>query len=475
MRLMPDAVLHAPAPRLARALATGAAALGLVGAALWLGGLNAASPLLPLVVLVGVPGAVWLLRRPTASVVAALLGLALIVQTGEGVGVGEVLYALYYTAFLATWTVRHLLAGTRILETVVDKAVFLFLVGATLSVLWAPLYGTPLVAAVKEWYTLMMLAIYFPVRHLCAQDERAIPLLMGTLLAVALFVSLRNVLNYQAILAQAIYSYQVGRGRVIMNDCLLMASATMVLVWAAFAQAWRPRLVLLACYSVCLVALVVTQSRTFWVTHALAAGLLFALAPAAPRRRMLVGALAGALAIGVGGAVLVGENFGAIAFTMINRLLTIQQALGGDISFLSRLSESRGALQMIAFNPILGHGLATTFFYTDILGRVTASTSFVHIGYVGMWFTYGLWGLVLLLVAWLGALIGGLRAYFAQHTRAATRVAGLGSALILTVLLLSNFASPVFELDDTIFLMGLLFAFSSAAWYRARTSPSAST
>lgn len=452
------------------AIVLAATALGMVGAALWAGDLRPASPLLPLILLLGVPAGIWLLRRPVASILVAVMGLGLIVETEEGLGIGEVLYALYFGAFLTTWTVRALLRGKPILPTLVDKAIFLFLAGATLSMLWAPLYGTSIVASLKEWYTLLMLAIYFPVRTLCVRHEKSIPILMGALLAVIVFVALRNILNYQAILANAIYSYQVGRGRVVMNDCLLMSASSMVLVWAAFARTWRPRIALLACYSVCLVALVVTQSRTFWVTHALAAGLLFVLAPGGPRKRMLAGAVVGVVAIGIGGVLLAGENFGTIAFTMLNRLFTIQKAVGGDISFLSRLSETEGALRMIRFNPILGHGLATRFTFNDILSHATLSTTFVHIGYVGMWFTFGLWGMVLLLSAWVGASVSGLRAYFSSHAPASARIAGLGSGLCLAVLLLSNFASPVFEMDDTIFMMGLLLAFSSAAWQIARSS-----
>lgn len=456
------------------AVALSSVALGMVGVAVWAAGLNVGAPLLPLVLLLGVPAGVWLLRRPVASAVAAVMGLGLVVETGEGLGAGEVLYALYFAAFLVTWTVRALLRGDSILPTLIDKAVFLFLAGATLSMLWAPLYGTSVLASLKEWYTLLMLAIYFPVRTLCVRYEQSIPILMAALLAVIVFVALRNIFNYQAILANAIYSYQVGRGRVVMNDCLLMSASSMVLVWAAFARTWRPRIGLLACYAVCLVALVVTQSRTFWVTHALAVGLLFALAPSGPRKRMLGGAVIGAVAIGMGGVLLAGENFGTVAFTMINRLFTIQKAVGGDISFLSRLSETEGALRMIRFNPVLGHGLATQFTFNDILSHATLSTAFVHIGYVGMWFTFGLWGVTLLLVVWIGAAVSGLRAYFAKHAPASARIAGLGSGLILAVLLLSNFASPVFEMDDTIFMMGLLIAFSSASWQIARSSPSPS-
>ena len=472
-RLMPDASfpISGAAPWKS-AVALVAVSLVSVGSVLWLADLHPASPFALLVLLLGLPAAVWLLQRPLASTVAAVLGLGLIVETGEGIGIGEAAYALYFSTFLITWTTREVVRGGLILETTTDKAVFLFLAGATLSMVWAPLFGTPVGASLKEWYTLMMLAIYFPVRKACTRHRSAIPLLMSALLCVVIFVAIRNMLDYQAVLARAIHSYQIGRGRVLMNDCLLMSASTMVLVWAVFARAWRPRLLLLVCYGLCLIALVVTQSRTFWATHALAAGLLFVLAPSTQKKRMLVSAVAGMLAIFAAGTLLAGENFATIAFTMVNRLLTIQKAVGGDISFLSRFAEAEGALRMIQFNPVLGHGLASKFWFDDILSHATIYTNFVHIGYVGLWFTFGLWGVVLILTAWIGALVGGIRAYFSTGAEAATRVAGLGSALCLSVLLLSNFTSPVFELDDTIFMMGLLIAFSSGAWQRARVSPS---
>lgn len=469
---MPDLAPAAPLERadvLVAAVAVTAVGLATAIAAPWLA--------LALVAAVGaLPLAAWLFRRPLAATCVALLGLVIVVETGEGLSLAEAAYALYYVSFLGYWFLtRVVVQRARVLVTLADRAVLLFLIGATLSIGWAPLFGASVVAALNEWYAVLMLAIYFPVREVCVRYRYGLEAVMGTLLIVVVFVALRNVLDYQTLLANAVQSYKLGRGRVVSNDCLLMSATTFVLVWAAFARTMRPRLILLACYSVCLAALIVTQSRTFWVTHALAAALLFAIAPASSKQRMLLGALVAGAAFFAGGYTFIGPDFGVVLFTMFNRLLTVQQALGGDISFLSRLFEAQGALEMIRLNPILGHGLAAQFAFYDILVDFTEYTSFVHIGYVGLWFTFGLWGVVLVLTFWIAALVQGARAYATRGASAPARVAGLAAALCLFVLLISNFASPVFELDDTIYMMGLLLGVAGGAHLRARAETSAPT
>jgi O-antigen ligase len=151
----------------------------------------------------------------------------------------------------------------------------------------------------------------------------------------------------------------------------------------------------------------------------------------------------------------------------IQRFSSIAESGSQDISLLSRVYEARGALSDFAFNPIIGHGPGTEFTFWNIINHGTQTSNFIHNGYVSLLFKHGVLGFVLVLTAWIGSVVAGLRAFHARSATGITRAVGLAAAAALIGFLLSSLAAPLFTLDDTTFNVAVLMGLACGSHARA--------
>ncbi len=444
--------------------------VGVAGATIALALVAPALAWLPVAVLAALPAALWLFRRPLLNLCVVLLGFLLIADYTEGLSLQEVLYGLYFGVYLAHWGLtRVVIYRAPILRGTTGKAALLFLLTVTGTIVLAVgLFEAPLIDALREWRMVLMVGLFFPVREAIERYRWAVPAIALTMALVWVLIALRNILDYRTLILNAVQQYQVGRGRVIVNDNVMMVSSVCLATWALFATRWKARLPLAAAWLLCFAALILTQSRSYWVAFLFAMGLLTLVAPSGVRRRIALVTLGGlALVVGVG-SIFMADTLQIAVAGIINRFTTISDAATVDISFVSRLFEARGALARVPESPLLGHGPGAYFSFTDIIDRATSVSNFIHNGYVSLLFKYGLWGLGVALVLWLGAIWDGYRAFQTARARPVVRLAGLAAALCLCGYLLSALAAPPFLIDDNTFNMGLLTGVAAGAWARAR-------
>ena len=426
-----------------------------------------ALPFVPVLTL-ALAGGLLLFRYPLVNLTVVLLGFIALTDYSTGIQLIEIVYGLYFMAFMAYWTLTHVFVyKTPLLVTLVDKAIFGLLVLVTLYIPIGYLFGAKPILIFNEWSAFILLAIYFPIKQAISQDARTARFFLIALGVIGTFVAVRNLINYQQVLLAATQAWQVSRGRVATNDNLLMVSSVFGLILVIFARGLKPNLAALGLFGLFFSGLILTQSRGYWLAFLFAAGCMFLIVPSAQKQRIL-------LIIGIGSAALLGLAvllFGDVVlvvfFGLTERLASLKTAVTTDISLVNRFKESAAAWQHIKVNPILGYGMGVPYVFYDIVHESTDVDAFVHNGYLSIWYKFGIVGLALTLTAWAGAAWHGIRAFRLANAPAPVRFAGIVSACALAGFSISAITSNPYYVNDTLFMLGFLMGLGSGAYQYA--------
>ncbi len=410
-------------------------------------------PILPL-------GAVlvwYLFRHPLLNLAVVLASFVLIADFEEGIQPTEVLYGLYYLGFLAHWFITRLfLYGERIFERREDRILMLFLVLMSLSFPITLLYGGTMRMIMGEWLSLSMLAFYWPVREAIERYPRALYTMTGVIFWIGLFVLARNIFNYQDIIAKAAYAWQVTKGRAVTNEGLLMVPAFFALSYFLFAEKKNTLLYSLGVFLAYLGGLILTQSRGYWVAFFVGGLLLFYLVPSRTRVRFVSAAILSSAGILSLAMIFFGDYVMLIVTGLLNRVVSIGSAATRDLSLVNRLLESSAVLSHIATNPILGHGMGVTYRFYDITFEFSHEKSFIHNGYLALWFKFGIWGLGMLLYFFGAVIRRSVRIFRSEMLPREARVAGLAIAGSFIAFSVSANTSNPFYINDTMFIFAVL-------------------
>jgi len=401
---------------------------------------------------------VWyLFRHPLLNLAIVLASFVLIADFEDGIQPTEVFYGLYYLGFLSHWFVTRLfLYKESIFERREDRVLMLFLVLMSLSFPITLLYGGTMRMIMGEWLSLSMLAFYWPVREAIERNPRALYVMIGVIGWIGLFVLARNIFNYQDIIAKAAYAWQVTKGRAVTNEGLLMVPAFFGLSFFLFAEKKNTLLVSLCVFLAYVGGLILTQSRGYWVAFFIGGLFLFYLVPKKTRIRFVSAAvLSGAGILGLA-MFFFGDYVMLIVTGLLNRVVSIGSAATRDLSLVNRLLESSAVLSHIATNPILGHGMGVTYRFYDITFGFSHEKSFIHNGYLALWFKFGIWGLGMLLY-FFGAIIRrSVRVFRSLTPTPHARTAGLAVAGSFIAFSVSANTSNPFYINDTMFIFAVL-------------------
>lgn len=407
-----------------------------------------------------------LTRRPLAYLGSVMVLFILVSRTEAGIQPEEVVFGVYYVTYLVHWYVtRFFVYRERVLLTPLDKAVFVFLAWVLVSPVLTVLFGGDLKLAFSEWIAVSMWAFFFPLKEACTRYRYGPQFVLCVILATGLFAGVRNLFLLQSAFTDATQAWQIARGRVPMNELLLMIASVAALVMALFANRLRYLVgsLVLLCFLV--LALVLSQSRAYWGDFFVGAAVLFFLVRRPQRIRLVVGGLLSAVAGGVLLWLLFGDVFELLVSGLVVRLFSVTEATSHDISLFSRYAEWSAVWELIKQNPVLGYGPGYEFGYFDLITSSTWVKSYVHNGFLMVWFRYGLIGLTTSLFAWAAAIWVAFKT-----TRRACAPAWRISALIATgcliALLPSHGLAVLFNTPDT--SMGFTLVMALAAGTAAR-------
>ncbi len=436
-----------------RALLAASLVFGLVLVALIAWKASYLAPFFPLA-LAALSGALFLFKRPALNLYVALAAFVLITGYSEGLQIQEALYGMYFLAVLAYWFIsRIFFYRDRLIHAPEDAALLFFLLYAGASAVWGMLFGAQVSTIIGELLVLVMLAFYFPVKEQCARSQRGTLIVLGIIFWFALFVSLRNVLEYRAALSSATKLYQIATGRVALNEVLLMMPALAFLVMLLYARRWHTGVVLLGCFMIVFAGLILTQSRGYWAAFLLGGMALFVLTDRRRKGRILLLMFGGMAVVFLLGLLLFADFMTTIVGGVIERFSSLGTAITSDVSLVNRFYETAAVWERIQTNPILGHGVGAPYQYFNITVDATRAWAFVHNGYAGLWFKFGLVGLGLMLYFWGRSIWNGVRLFRMQTAPRLLRLAGLSAALCLIgEALVANTSNPFLISDATLMI-----------------------
>ena len=426
------------------------------------------APLAP-IVLIAAGGALFLLRRPSLNLYVALAGFAIIAGYSEGLKAHEAVYGLYFLATLTHWFVSKAADPRyRFMKSPEDVALLSFLLYAAISASWGLLYGAKPGTIVGEALVLVMFAFYFPVKEACTRSKRGMAIVLGIIIWFAVFVSLRNAIEYISGLHSATKLFQIATGRVALNEALLMMPALGVVVLLLYAKRWWQVLLLGVCFVLVFSGLVLTQSRGYWAAFLLGCVALFILIDRRRKARVLLLLSGGASLFIALWFIVLGDNLALIAGGVASRFSSLGTAITNDISLVNRFYETAAVWEYIKVNPILGYGMGASYHYFHIIVDATRDWPFVHNGYAGVWFKYGLFGMSLILFFWGRSIYNGIRLFRMRSAPRMLRLTGLSvAACLIAETIVANTANA-FMLSDVSLMIGLCGGLASGglAWMR---------
>lgn len=455
---------------------SGALGAGLaLGVAALLAALWAAPEWVPLVpvLLVGAGVVAFLLARPDLHLYALLLASVGILHHEPGVQLTEVIYGLYVMFYLATWLLADLYGRRTVVASPESRILAAFLLVTVALVPVAFMNGGLPHTVVREMTSLTMLGFFFPVREVCVRRPEAVRILVGIATVLVMFVVVRNVMLYREVLSNAERLTDMVYGRVVANEHMLAAGSLFGMVFLLHATSARQALVSALVFVSAFGGLLLSLSRGFWLAFVWGCLLLFWVVDGRHRVRMAIMSVLAAVTIGAIAWIFFGNLAQTYITGLLDRFGSVQGSTTRDVSMLGRIYEARAALGHIIENPILGHGAGVPFTFSTILTRTETTTTFIHNGYVYIWYAFGIPGSVLLLAFWWRAIAAGLSAFRRENAPHIYRLAGLGAAASLFCYTLSAMTSNPFWHKDYLLGFGLLagIAYGARAHMEQRRRP----
>jgi O-antigen ligase len=432
---------------------------------------------------------VLLFQFPRLLILAYLFLTPLILEPVEGITPLEALFLGYSILCILVFTVIPAMRLSLPLETTLDKT-FLFLLfllpaGSILGVL----NGAQLYSAIGELTYYAAAPLYFGFRWYLGNKEHSLrrkDLLhfAGILIFVLLFVMARNAFNYQQLLVQAYLEWQVEKARVAANEVLILLSSVLITVAVLHLKTFKGRILMLGLLGISVGSLILTQSRGYWLAYAFSFFIIFLLEDRSKKLRMLL-YFGATFTLLLAIALTFFEDYVVlISIALAERFSSIFSSSTLFSSLQDRLAESQTVLGKILDNPIAGYGLGVEFIRFYFFENYHLLTSYVHNGYLAVWYKFGISGLFVFLGIAFQILKKGFRLFrlsrYATNSDSAVNsvestqtistliplkiqtILSLSIVSLMSGMLLVNITSPQFLAFDSILLMTIMAAFLSS-------------
>ena len=446
---------------------------GLLGGA---GGTLALAWIAPALVLfvplaiVGAVGVVLLFRHPALNLGVVLAGYVVLITTSRGITVTEIVYGLYYLAYLVHWYgVRLVLYREQLVRSRVDWMAALLIVfglfgGAALGLVMGARPGD----WAGEVLAFLMILFYFPIKDACVRYRNGPDLVFAALIWFGVFVAIRNALGFREALESATRLIEISGARAALNEVHILMGVLSMLVFIVMVYQWRTRILLLFPFFFFVAALLMTKARGFWVDALFGVLVLFFLLSARERGRLLIFAFGGFALFTLIVTVAFSDLGALLVAGVMDRFSTLGDAAVADLSLVNRFNETASVWEKIRVNPILGYGLGASHTYYDWVDLATLTRPFVHNGFVALWFKFGLWGPFLVIAFWAGSVWEGIQAHHAKGAPLRYRAYALSAAILLIAILPSANTSAPFFIDDSLMSFVMICALCTGLRERFR-------
>lgn len=262
----------------------------------------------------------------------------------------------------------------------------------------------------------------------------------------------RSFYDYYIKLIRATADWEFGVIRGAGNENVLLFGAFLSFFLFIYLASKRVRAFHLSLFILCVVGLLVTLTRSVWIGFAFGMGMAIVFGDRHVRMKTTM-----FLSITAASVILIAfvffQDLILFAWEVIQIRFRFLSSNTLDISFVDRFHETQAVWEYIKRNPILGYGHGVEYLRYDVLlGHTKNPSSFIHNGYLAVYFKFGLIGLGLF-VAIFGWLIRNSLKLFHSASKPWVKAFTMASFCYFTTALLINLVTPVFLFFEGMFLM----------------------
>lgn len=402
----------------------------------------------------------FIIRFPRIWIYFTIIGFGiLLVQRGEDVSVVEILiYGFALSGLFIYFVNRLLIKRVKIVQNFGDLIIILFFVFAFFNSIIAYLHSVDLIRWGREYFTLFLVLLYFPIREYIS-DSKHIRVFLITIIISVLFAIIDGYITFRnTALLQAVYAYQLGSS-IKMNQVVFGAAILSAIVFAIYNKSLWMRLILLLFALSSVAALVLTYSRTFWILVTLE--LLFLLLFVKKVQKFRIILYVSIFTIGVVFSTLfIFKQNAEVVFKLIEKRFISSTKYRTDLSVLSRAAEYPVVYRGIEENFLWGSGFAKEIRFHDPIFLRTNIKPIIHNGFTSLAYRVGI---PLAIMYWLFIfyyLVYSIVLYFQAKSDIA-KPFYFASALSLILFIISNFTFQQYIYREGIFTVFISIALIS--------------
>lgn len=337
-----------------------------------------------------------ILYKPVLYIYLYLLSFLLYLDNPAGIQITDIIFFVLTLVFAGFFTIPYLITNKAKIESPPDYWYLLFVASLIFGFFNGLLRSTDKLLAVSDMTYFIGLSLYFPIK--ANLDNKTFRKTLTIILGIVLFyVLIRNFINYREIVLQSIKSWQVEDARVPKNEVIILSGCLISLIFYLHIKKILIKALVLFIYGLFIVGLILTQSRGYWLGFAAALLFLAIIADKKKRWRLILVHIA----IVLSATAFLLTFFNHELLTILKGLVlrfssigTVSNVSRMGSSLLERVYEAEQIIHLIAENPIIGYGLGTTYHRYFILFATYIKMTYIHDGYLGMWFKLGLPGLI---------------------------------------------------------------------------------
>lgn len=420
------------------------------------------------------PVAGYLYYRKPQLLTFSLIFFALLAFDQEtGTNIQEALYYALLAGSVVIIVPYLALTGRLTLRQSIDKAYLVFFLFLIYGTLLGFLSGAVMKNRIDDLTILFPFFTYFIFRDQIKEDTTLRNILIIIVLMI-LLITFRNIRNYQQILIEAVMDWQIQKARVAKNEVFVMLGSIGFLIVYAFQTKWITRLFYLGMFVIAFSGLILTQSRGYWLAFLVSFLLFFLFADRGVRANLVITVVSMTIV-----ATIVAFTFYYSATMLIIENFTYRFTVTGgiaklDASLLERVIETQYIWERILVNPLAGYGLGYTYPRYGVIFAYSTHTSYIHNGYLAIWFKLGLFGLLAILGYVYQILKTNL--YLLKHAQSPF-IRQLAIILFCQIsgMMVVNITSPQFLGFDSVLLLTVIGAVTASMADRHRVRDSKAT
>ncbi|HAW81906.1 MAG TPA: hypothetical protein DCX27_20710, partial [Balneola sp.] len=367
-----------------------------------------------------------------------------ILDTREGIQLLELPF-FGLSVILLLFVAFKTITGTLKLENALDYFFLLlhFLVPYALVI--GKLNGAATYTAVGEIVYLLGIFTYFPLREYL-QDESFKKFFGLILLFILGFVVIRNFFYYRQIIAQALLPWQAESARVAANEIIVVIGCSLSLAVASVTKKRLLQILSTGLFLIFMVSLILTQSRGYWVAGFFSVIAIFVIVNRNGKNRILLTAAIIVL-LGISIAQFLFDDLFSL---IINGLEERFKSFGDgstDNSLQDRWLETKTVFNHVVKNPIAGYGFGTEFTRKRIFYDIFIRTNFIHNGYIGAIFKFGILGLISFVSIWFLLIKKSIRLYKLSNKGLPLAITGI----VVGMIFVNNTSSQILIFEGVAF------------------------